>query len=220
MHSLLGCYRAIRTALARWTTVFVGVAVLGAVMLSALPVPSGAQAQQVQANAAPSQQKVTGREISTLIRSTLLAVHQANITGNYTVLRDLGALSFQSLNSAARLGMLFTKIRNARLDLSPAVLIDAVMTKKPAIDGNGLLMLEGRVPSQPLDIVFKMAFRFEGGRWRIFSLGIGAAKPGGTAGLEKAPDPAAQKKAAASGKAKAAKPKTPTKTPTPKPTTP
>src|SRR3954454_15804289 len=35
-------------------------------------------------------QKVTGPEISILVRSTVLALHQANMTGNYSVLRDLG----------------------------------------------------------------------------------------------------------------------------------
>jgi hypothetical protein len=52
-----------------------------------------------------------------LIRSTLLALDQANKTGNYTVLRDIGAPGFQS-NTAARLGEIFAKLRNDNLDLS------------------------------------------------------------------------------------------------------
>ncbi|MGE0241792.1 MAG: hypothetical protein AB7F09_16905 [Parvibaculaceae bacterium] len=159
------------------------------------------QQGQVQAAPKPSPQKVTGREISTLIRTTLVALHQANMTGNYTVLRDLGALSFQNINSSARLGLIFTKIRQAGLDLSPAVMVDAIMSKKPVIDGNGVLHLEGYVPAQPLNIVFKMAFRFEGGRWRVFSLGVGAELPKAAA-VEKKPA-AAQKKASTTTKAKA-----------------
>ena len=162
---------------------------------------------QVQGAAEPSAQKVTGREISTLIRTTLVALHQANVTGNYTVLRDLGAMSFQRINSPARLGQVFTRIRQARLDLSPAVLLDSVMAKKPIIDGNGLLQVEGRVPAQPLNIVFKMAFRFEGGRWRIFSLAVGAQPPQAAVALDKKPDPnvKAQKKPPAGKAAKPAK---------------
>lgn len=161
---------------------------------------------QVQAAAKPSAQKVTGPQISMLIRTTLVALHQANVTGNYTVLRDLGAMSFQRINSPARLGQVFTRVRQARLDLSPAVLLDSIMTKRPVIDGNGLLQLEGRVPSQPLNIIFKMAFRLEGGRWRIFSLAVGAQPPQAVA-LDKKPDPAvnAQKKVP-TGKANVAKP--------------
>jgi len=164
---------------------------------------------QVQAATKPSGQKVTGPEISTLIRTTLVALHQANITGNYTVLRDLGAMSFQRINSPARLGQVFTRIRQARLDLSPAVLLDSIMTKKPVIDGNGLLLVEGRVPTQPLNIIFKMAFRFEGNQWRVFSLAVGAQPPQAVS-LDPAttPDPnvSAQKKPSTTGKANAAKP--------------
>jgi hypothetical protein len=162
------------------------------------------QQGQVQAPGAPSPQKVSGSEISTLIRTTLVALHQANLTGNYTVLRDLGAMSFQRFNTAVRLGQVFTRIRRAGLDLSPAVLMDAVLTKKPVIDGNGLLHLEGRVPSRPLNIVFKMAFRFEGGRWRIFSLAVGARQPEAIA-LDKKPDTTVQKKAPPAAKADTAK---------------
>ena len=41
--------------------------------------------------------------VATLIRSSLLALHHANVTGNYTVLRDLSAPSFRSRNTAADL---------------------------------------------------------------------------------------------------------------------
>lgn len=189
-------------------SVIAGAAAL--VLLSAAPSAiSWAQTQsqpqgKAQAAPKPTGQKISGREISTLIRTTLVALHQANVTGNYTVLRDLGDLSFQNINSSARLGLIFTKLRQARLDLSPAVLTDALMTKKPVIDGNGILRLEGYVPLQPMNIVFTMAFRFEGGRWRLFSLGVGAEPPKTAAAVEDAPaDP--QKKPA-TGKSKTAKP--------------
>ena len=41
--------------------------------------------------------------ITTLVFSTLLALNQANITGNYTVFRELGAPGFQAANSTAKL---------------------------------------------------------------------------------------------------------------------
>ena len=37
-----------------------------------------------------------------LIRSTLLAANHANLTGNYTVLRELGTPDFQQTNNSAR----------------------------------------------------------------------------------------------------------------------
>lgn len=41
-------------------------------------------------------------QLNLLIRTTLIAVNQANFTGNYSVLRDLGTPQFQAANSDAR----------------------------------------------------------------------------------------------------------------------
>ena len=61
---------------------------------------SAAHAQTPPQAAKPAQIDRNG--VLILIRSALLALDQANKTGNYTVLRDLGAPGFQT-NSAARL---------------------------------------------------------------------------------------------------------------------
>jgi hypothetical protein len=125
-----------------------------------------------QQNQAPPA-RVTGVEISSLVRSTVLAVHHANITGNYTVLRDLGDGYFRTVNNPVRLGEIFTKIRQSDLDLSTTVLFDPFMTAKPVISPNKVLLIEGFFPTEPLGVVFKMGFRHEFGRWRIFSLTLG-----------------------------------------------
>src|SRR5690349_8709474 len=53
-----------------------------------------------------------------LVWSMMAALDQANQTGNYSVLRDLGAPGFQASNSAATLGGIFANIRNQNIDLS------------------------------------------------------------------------------------------------------
>jgi len=147
--------------------------VLGALQGVALA-QSGNQGSNFRQLPKPSPDKVSGPEISMLIRTTLVALHQANVTGNYTVLRDLGSASFRTINNPVRLGGIYGKIREAGLDLSPAVLLDPFMTKPPFIDANGVLIIEGFFPTEPLNIVFKIGFRFEYGAWRILSLSVGA----------------------------------------------
>lgn len=122
----------------------------------------------------PSADKVTGPELSALIRGTLIALQQANSTGNYTVLRDLGAINFRTLNTPVRLGNVYSKIRESEIDLTPVIFLDPLMTKPPIIDRNGILIVEGFFPTEPLNIVFKMGFRFEYGAWRLLSLTVGA----------------------------------------------
>ncbi|MBC7018053.1 hypothetical protein G6O44_25355, partial [Salmonella enterica subsp. enterica serovar Enteritidis] len=78
-----------------------------------------AAAQQAQsAQPAPKPANIDRNGVLILVRSTLLALDQANKTGNYTVLRDLGAPGFQAGNNAARLAEIFASQRNDKLDLS------------------------------------------------------------------------------------------------------
>jgi hypothetical protein len=155
-------------ALIRNLRVMTASALALAVICLADPAPGSAQ----QSNAPPD--RVSGPEISTLIRSTMVAVHHANVTGNYTVLRDLGDNYFRTVNTAVRLGDVFRDIRESDIDLGETVLFDPFVTERPVISPNGVLQIEGFFPTDPLGIVFKMGFRHEFGRWRIFSLSIGA----------------------------------------------
>ena len=122
-----------------------------------------------------------------LIRSSLLALDQANKTGNYTVLRDLGAPAFQ-VNSAARLAEIFAKQRNDNLDLSGVAAIDPQLSLLPQIEANGLMHMTGLFPSVPQQVNFELAFAPVNGQWRLFgiSVTVGQAAPA-------APEPPAQK---------------------------
>jgi hypothetical protein len=113
-----------------------------------------------------------------LIRETLIALDQANKTGNYTVLRDLGSPDFQA-NSAARLAEIFAQHRKDNIDLSGVAVIDPQLTLLPQIEGNGLMHMAGFFPSVPTQVNFELAYAPVGGRWRLFALSVsfGQAAP-------------------------------------------
>jgi hypothetical protein len=75
--------------------------------------PSSPPSASKESDAKPKQAGPQGTQVPDtnqlviLIRSTLLAVNHANLTGNYTVLRELGTPGFQQSNTAARLGDIF-----------------------------------------------------------------------------------------------------------------
>jgi hypothetical protein len=71
-----------------------------------------------------------------LIRSTLLALDDANKTGNYTVLRDLGSPGFQA-NTDARLAEIFAPQRRDNIDLSGVAVLDPQLTLLPQVEANG-----------------------------------------------------------------------------------
>jgi len=115
-----------------------------------------------------------------LIRSTLLALDQANKTGNYTVLRDLGAPGFQ-VNTAARLAEIFADQRRNNLDLSGVAAIDPQLSLLPQIEANGFMRLAGFFPSIPRPVNFEMIFAPVDGQWRLFGLSVSLGQSGAAA---------------------------------------
>ena len=134
-----------------------------------------------------------------LVRSTLLAVDQANRTGNYTVLRDLGAPGFQAANTATRLGEIFAGLRNQNLDLSGVAVLDPQLTILPTISANGVMRMAGFFPSVPMQINFELLYAPVDGKWRLFGIGLNLGQSGPVAPSappEPAPPPAAEAKPA------------------------
>lgn len=157
---------------------------------------SGGHAQQAPEQA-PKPAQIDRNGVMILIRSTLLALDQANKTGNYTVLRDLGAPGFQT-NTAARLAEIFVKQRNDNLDLSGVAVIDPQLNLLPQIEANGLMRMAGFFPSVPSQVNFELAFAPVNGQWRLFGISVSIGQSGPAAPEPPAP-PVAQKQPPANG---------------------
>ncbi|ESX47226.1 hypothetical protein X762_19620 [Mesorhizobium sp. LSHC426A00] len=117
-----------------------------------------------------------------LVRSTLLALDHANRTGNYSVLRELGAPDFQA-NNPARLGEIFAKQRNEGLDLSGVAVLEPQLTLMPQIESNGMLHMAGFFPSAAMQLNFELVFAPIDRQWKISAMlvKVGTSAP-------KAPD--------------------------------
>ncbi|MBC9882883.1 hypothetical protein G8O24_36890 [Bradyrhizobium sp. INPA01-394B] len=176
----------------RWLSAGLGVPVVGLLILGA--VTTSAQQTPAQPHQTSPQQQPTAKPanidrngVLMLIRSTLLALDHANKTGNYTVLRDLGAPGFQ-VNTAAKLAEIFAKQRGEKLDLSGVAVIDPQLSLLPQIEPNGFLHMAGFFPSVPSQVNFELLFAPVEGQWRVFgvSLSVGQSAP-------VAPEPPAEK---------------------------
>jgi hypothetical protein len=155
---------------------------------------------------APKPAQIDRNGVLILIRSSLLALDQANKTGNYTVLRDIGAPGFQS-NTAARLGEIFAKLRNDNLDLSGVAVIDPQLNLLPQIEPNGLMHMAGFFPSVPSQVNFDLSFAPVNGQWRLFGISVSIGQSGPAAPESpQSPPPVAQKQPSAPKPVAAAKP--------------
>ncbi len=172
-----------------WTRAFAIVvavlAVAAGVVMAQQSAPPGTRpgaSEEVPAKAPPAaSEKVTGadtpevpdpKRLMMLIRSTLLAVNQANMTGNYTVLRELGTPGFQYTNSAANLADVFRDLRKGKTDISPIAVLKVKAVRKPGFDANGRLRLTGYFPSRPERVNFDLAFERIGGQWRLHGIAL------------------------------------------------
>ena len=151
-----------------------------------------------------------------LIRSSLIALNQANVTGNYTVFRELSAPGFQESNSAARLAEVFAELRSQQFDLSPTLLIEPKLFSKPEMSTNGKLRVTGFFPSEPKRVNFDFIFQPVRGQWRLFGIRVKtttapqeAPQPAPAQTSTPEPAPAPKVEAPAKPAPQAAKPQTP-----------
>lgn len=138
--------------------------------ISAQTAPSGSS-DRARA-AVPSSAAPDPYRIDMLIRTTLIALSQANRTGNYTVLRDLGSPAFQAANSAARLGEIFSELRRRKIDFSPVLFFNPKLVREPSFDSTGRLQVTGFIETRPEQINFDLIFENVAGDWRIFGLAV------------------------------------------------
>jgi len=112
-----------------------------------------------------------------LIKTTIIAVNQANMTGNYTLLRDLGSPDFQRGNNATRLADAFATLRLRNLDLSPILFLTPKLAGAPYFQENGSLRLTGLIPSSPEQVHFDFAFVQVDRQWLLDGISIAMVQP-------------------------------------------
>jgi len=113
-----------------------------------------------------------------MIRNTVLALNQANLTGNYSVLRDMGTPAFQMTNSQARLAEIFASLRGRKLDLSPVMVFNPKLLTPPALQDGQVLKLAGFFPTTPEQVRFEIAYQHYGEQWLLAGLAVSVSAPG------------------------------------------
>lgn len=110
------------------------------------------------------------QQLVVLITNTLLALNQANMTGNYSVFRELGAPGFQLGNSVGKLSDIFSKLRHRDFDLGPIVLLQPTLVRKPSISAGGMLRVSGFFPTAPERLNFDLLYQNIDHRWLLFGI--------------------------------------------------
>ena len=180
-----------------------------ALIFSAQPAKAQ-QAKPAAANASTPKQgemKIDVVTLTLMIKGAVMALHQANVTGNYSVLRDLGTPVFREQFDQIALAAAFANLRARKVNLGAALLVAPNLTKNPELNKNGELVLVGDFPTQPLQIHFELAFVQLDTAWRIAGMAIDAvpARTAQASAASPVPAQAAQAKMAAPPAAKSGK---------------
>jgi hypothetical protein len=111
-----------------------------------------------------------------MVRNALAALNHANITGNYTVLRDLASPEFRQRNTAADLADAFALHRRRKLDLSPTMVVCPVWSKLPGLSA-GRLELIGAFPTQPHALEFVVCYVETQEGWVLDEVAVNLREP-------------------------------------------
>ena len=134
--------------------------------------PPQPQGQQVPVQPLPMP---NGDWMMMMILSSVVALNQANATGNYSVLHAMAAPGFQQANPPERLAEIFSKLRSRNLDLTPVLLYQPKLYRKPEMSAQGMLRITGFFPTKPERVNFDLIYQPVEGRWRLFGISVTTA---------------------------------------------
>ncbi len=144
-----------------------------ALVTFAIAQPAVAQRAPASTQAPVSLQPVPNDlELAKLIWSMMVAVDQANQSGNYSVLRDMAAPGFQIQNNPSRLSEIFGSLRQSRIDISNTLLLTPTYTAAPSILDGNVLRLQGYFGLRPSSVYFDLYYQWVEGEWRLFGVSI------------------------------------------------
>jgi len=132
---------------------------LGAAIAACSAIPGEAMAQGAPQQQAANQPVPSSGELAKMIWSIMAAVDHANLSGNYSVLRDMSASGFQMNNDAAKLAQVFAGIRASGIDLSNTLLVPPVLRGQPRYVQANLMEVQGVFPIRPSPVTFDMLFQ-------------------------------------------------------------
>jgi len=105
-----------------------------------------------------------------LIYEAIIAVNNASQTGNFSVLRDLGAPEFQLKYTVEDLAQTFRALREKKIDLRPTVLLKPVIRQSQYIKSKSLFRMKGFMPTRPVRLHFEIHYQYVDKNWRLYAL--------------------------------------------------
>jgi hypothetical protein len=105
-----------------------------------------------------------------MIKTSLLTLNDANLTGNYSVLHAKMARPFRERYTPDTLKQAFRSFAGHHIDAIAAMPI--VSTSAPRINDNGALLLRGYFDTTPSRLSYELDFAVSEGEWKLVTIDV------------------------------------------------
>lgn len=112
------------------------------------------------------------QEANALVRATIATLNDANLTGNYAVLRAKSAPAFQDVFTTEKLEDMFKGMREKRVDLSRALAADPEIAGARFHTGKKVLQFTGLIRTLPIETQFVFSYQKVDGAWKLYALDL------------------------------------------------
>jgi hypothetical protein len=105
-----------------------------------------------------------------MVKTTLLTLNDANLTGNYDVMQAKMARPFREKFGADTLKQAFRTFSGKHIDIIAATPL--VTTREARIDSNGVLMLRGYFDTTPSSLSYALDYAISEGEWKLIAIDV------------------------------------------------
>ncbi len=107
-----------------------------------------------------------------MIKTYLLTLNDANITGDYSVLHARLAKPFREQFDAARLKKIFGSFHDKKIDFGLIAAKPPVASEKTRIDDRGALVMRGYFDTTPARLLYELDFIPSEGEWKPIKINV------------------------------------------------
>ena len=125
------------------------------------------------ASAAQAQNRVpSDRVLEALVKSSLLSLNDANVTGNYAVLHAKLSKPFREQFPPEKLKATFKEFSQGNADFDIIAAMPPTYDPKPVVDEDGKLVVKGSFPTEPSRLLFELEFIPSDGEWKLIRIQV------------------------------------------------
>jgi hypothetical protein len=115
------------------------------------------------------------KPLEALVKSTLMTLNDANLTGDYRVFHARLSGPFRQQYTPDRLRQSFREFHEKNVDIDIVCALAPLYEQPPVIDGEGKLVLRGMFPTEPTRVSFEMDFVAWDGDWKLIRINVRVA---------------------------------------------